>query len=303
MPTVLILGAKGMLGSMVARVLARGAEFRVTTSARRGHHATDGCVAHHRFDARRDEVGGVLDTDRYDWIVNAIGILKARIDEDNPASIEDAIAVNALFPHRLAAEAARRGQRVIQIATDGVYAGAHGPYDETAEHDPTDVYGKTKSLGETPAGNVWHLRCSIVGPELGPPTSLLGWILSAPRDAELTGYDAHRWNGITTLHFARLCHAIITGTELPHHLQHVVPGDSVSKAELLELALTAFGRTDVTVRHVPGPGAPLDRTLATRDPGANQRLWQAAGYERPPSIEAMLKELAAAEAGHPGRAG
>lgn len=287
---VLILGAHGMLGSMVTRVLAGSPGLEVSATARDS------------FDARRDPLADLLEAGGHEWIVNAIGVLKARIDEDDPASIEDAIAVNALFPHRLADEAARRGQRVIQIATDGVYAGVHGPYDETAEHDPTDVYGKTKSLGETPADNVWHLRCSIVGPELGPPTSLLGWILSAPRDAELTGYDGHRWNGITTLAFAKLCHAVITATEPPHHVQHVVPGDSVSKAELLELALTAFGRTDVSVRHVPGPGAPIDRTLSTRDPGANQRLWQAAGYERPPSIEAMLNELAAAEAGHPRRA-
>ena len=221
----------------------------------------------------------------------------ARIDEHVGESIEAAIAVNALFPHRLAAEAAQRGQRVIQIATDGVYSGDRGPYDESAEHDPRDVYGKTKSLGEVPAENVWNLRCSIVGPELGTPRSLLGWVLSAAQNAELTGYDGHRWNGVTTLHFARLCAAIIGGAQVPN-LQHVVPGDTVSKAELLELALNAFGRNDVTVKHVPGPGAPVDRTLSTRDPAANQRLWRAAGYDRPPTIETMLNELAAPQREH-----
>jgi hypothetical protein len=74
----------------------------------------------------------------------------------------------------------------------------------------------------------------------------------------------------------------------------VVPADRVTKAELLELALAAFGRTDVSVRHAPGPGAPVDRTLGTRDPEANQRLWRAAGYTGPPTIRAMLGELAAA---------
>ena len=68
---------------------------------------------------------------------------RADVDERDPAAVETAITVNALFPHRLAAEAVRRGQRVIQIATDGVYAGASGPYDEAAPHDPHDVYGKT----------------------------------------------------------------------------------------------------------------------------------------------------------------
>lgn len=281
MPDVLVLGAHGMLGSMVARVLSRDPELRVCATAR------------DRFDARRDDVGALLRSGAYDWIVNAAGVTNARIDEHVGGSIEEAIAVNALFPYRLAAAAAARGQRVIQIATDGVYSGADGPYDESDEADPRDVYGKTKSLGEVPAENVWHLRCSIVGPELGVPRSLLGWVLSAPPNAELTGYDGHRWNGITTLHFAKLCAAIIGGAQVPN-LQHVIPGDSVSKAELLELALNAFGRSDVSVQHVPGPGAPVDRTLATRDPAANQQLWQAAGYERPPTIEAMLRQLAGA---------
>ncbi len=299
MAKVLILGAHGMLGSMVARTLPQHPELEVTATARRDGNARLEGRPYHRFNVRRDPLGSLLDSDSYDWIVNAIGVLKARIDEGDPASIEEAIAVNALFPHRLAAEAAERSQRVIQIATDGVYAGAAGPYDESTPHDPRDVYGQSKSLGETPAENVWHLRCSIVGPELGAPTSLLGWILAAEPGAELTGYDGHRWNGITTLHFARLCAAIIAGADIEPGVRHVVPGDSVSKAELLELVLRAFGRTDVTVRHTPGPGAPVDRRLSTRDPQANERLWRAAGYERSPTIEAMLNELAAAQAGRP----
>lgn len=290
MPKVLVLGAHGMLGSMVARVLSAQPELEVAVTARDSET---------HFDARRDPLGRLLDANGYDWIVNAIGILNARIDEHNASTIEEAIAVNALFPHRLAAEAAERSQRVIQIATDGVYAGTAGPYDESAPHDPRDVYGKTKSLGETPAENVWHLRCSIVGPELGAPTSLLGWILAAGPGARLTGFDGHRWNGVTTLHFARLCAGIIAGADIEPGVRHIVPGDSVSKAELLELVLRAFGRADVAVHHVPGPNAPVDRRLSTRDPQANERLWRAAGYERPPTIEAMLNELAAAQAGHP----
>jgi len=292
MSKVLILGAHGMLGSMVVRVLGRRPELQVTASARRTPSAPPERVQLRHFDACGDSLGALRGAERYDWIVNAIGVINPRIAERTAASVKEAIAINALFPYRLATEAARRDQRVIQIATDGVYSGADGPYDESADHDPGDVYGKTKSLGEVPADNVVHLRCSIIGPELSAPSSLLGWLLAAAPGAELTGYDGHRWNGVTTLHFAKLCGAIIAGVEVPP-VQHIVPADAVSKAELLELALTAFGRTDVFVRHVPGPGAPVDRTLATRDAQANERLWRAAGYERPPTVATMLNELAA----------
>ena len=288
MPNVLILGASGMLGSMVTRVLSQSPELRVIATVR-AQTPTGGSLRH--FDVRSDDIGPLLDAEHYDWIVNAIGVIKSRIDVRTSSSVENAIAVNALFPHRLAAECARRGQRMIQIATDGVFSGAGGPYDEAACHDALDVYGKTKSLGEVPLENVVQLRCSIIGPELGVPASLLARILSSPRGAQLDGYAQHRWNGVTTLHFAKLCAAIIGGTKVCS-LQHVIPADTVSKAELLELSLSAFGREDVGVQRVSGPTAPVDRTLTTRNPGANLRLWRAANYERPPAIAEMLRELA-----------
>jgi dTDP-4-dehydrorhamnose reductase len=273
-----------MLGSMVSRVLATDPKLDVTATVRR-----EG-TTRNSFDARRDPVEPLLDSDDFEWIVNAIGVVKLHIDERDAGSIENALAVNALFPYRLAAESAKRGQRVIQIATDGVFAGTAAPYDESAAHDAHDVYGKTKSLGEVPAANVVHLRCSIVGPERPPAASLLGWILAAAAGDELTGYTAQRWNGITTLHFARLCAALIAGVEVPA-LQHVVPADSMTKAEFLEIALAAFGRDGVQVRRVPGPGA-ADRTLRTSNPEVNRRLWAAAGHGHPPTIREMLADLA-----------
>jgi dTDP-4-dehydrorhamnose reductase len=298
MASVLILGSQGMLGSMVARVLGELPEFEVTGTSRSPARPLGAGISLQRFDAEQDQVGELLDRGAYEWVINAIGVTSAHIDSDASGSVESAIAVNALFPHRLVAECTLRGQRVIQIATDGVFTGAAGPYDEGAQHDATDVYGQTKSLGEVPGGSVVHLRCSIVGPEPPPAASLLGWVLSVPAGSRLRGYDQHRWNGVTTLQFAKLCAAVIGGTQVPA-LQHVVPADSVSKAELLELILSAFGREDVAVDRVPGPGAPVNRILTTRDSAANARLWQAAGYGQPPTISEMLVELADYEASHP----
>ena len=38
--------------------------------------------------------------------------------------------------------------KIFQIATDCVYSGRLGKYNEKSEHDDTDIYGVTKSLGE-----------------------------------------------------------------------------------------------------------------------------------------------------------
>ena len=291
MPKVLVLGAQGMLGSMVADVLGRLPDLDVRVTVRDPSAPTPAGVPWRRFDARRDSLAAVLDADPADWVVNAIAITASRINPRDSDSVQAAIELNALFPRRLAQAAGARGQRVIQIATDGVYSGSDGPYDETDAHDATDVYGQTKSLGEVAADNVVALRCSIVGPELATPSSLLGRTLAAPWSATLPGFTAQSWNGLTTLHFARLCAAVIGGTAVTEP-QHVVPAGSVTKAELLALVVGAFARGDLTIASEPGPRR-LDRRLTTVRPDVNDRLWRAAGYERPPTIAAMVQELAA----------
>jgi dTDP-4-dehydrorhamnose reductase len=276
-----------MLGRMVADVLGQNPELNVTSAARR---PSGGNVI--SFDAEHDSVEPLIVDGRHEWIINAVGVIEPRIDESDPASVARAIAVNAAFPHRLAAAARQQRARVIQIATDGVFSGSSAPYDEAARHDADGVYARSKSLGEVRASNVVELRCSVIGPEDPPARSLLGWALSQPPGGRIPGYTNHRWNGLTTLSFAKLCEGVILerGLNLPSPL-HVVPGDAVTKAELLRLAVSAFGRDDVTVGDEPAPVA-VDRTLATRHPEANRRLWSAAGYSEAPRIAAMVAELA-----------
>jgi dTDP-4-dehydrorhamnose reductase len=275
-----------MLGSMVARVLSTEQELEVVRCSRFG---TQGDLA---FDVDRHSVEELLDATRCDWIVNAIGILDRHIDESDPGSVARAIHVNSTFPNRLAA-ATGRDSRLIHITTDGVFSGRNPPYDETAPHDAAGVYGRSKSLGEPRFPNCINLRSSIIGLEKPPAKSLLGVMLSHAPGSVVTGYTNHRWNGVTTLHLARLCAAVIQGDydHLPSVL-HVVPGDSVSKAELISLCLLAFGRNDLTVE-TRSALEPADRTLRTTHPELTRRLWNSAGYAIPPTIGEMATELAA----------
>ncbi len=285
MTRVLLLGADGMLGGMVWRLLGSDPEIEVVASTRGGR---DGTLA---FDAARDSVSELVDAAGCRWIINAVGFLDHRIDPDDPGTIATAVDINASFPNRLAA-AAGPERRVILVATDGVFSGRHAPYDEWAPRDADGVYPRSKALGEVRSPHVVSLRCSVIGPEPEPARSLLGWALAQPAGATITGYSNHRWNGITSLHFAQLCRGMIRGDDhdLPS-LIHVVPDDSVSKAELLQLALEAFGRGDVTVVAQPAPVA-VDRRLGTGYPEVNRRLWAAAGHPGPPTIAQMVAELA-----------
>lgn len=253
---ITILGSGGMLGSMMVKVL--DIDFQVLNRP--------------ELDASSPEVHQKLwDGQR---VVNCIGLIKPYCD-----NVPQAIKVNALFPHTLPPD-------TIQIATDCVYSGDQGQYLETDLHDATDVYGKTKSLGE--ASHVKNLRCSIIGPEEKNHLSLLDWFLA--QEGGVGGFTNHLWNGVTTLHFARIVQgAIREGIELPT-LQHIVPADVVTKYELLQIIAEAYGK-EIKIKPVEA-AEKVDRTLATSTPALNLKLWQAAGYEQPPTVKQMVQELA-----------
>ena len=296
---VVILGASGMLGSMVAEWFSRQAAFDTAATVRTPALAEEWrrrvpSVEWRVLDAESVEAPGIADAlGGAVWAVNAIGVIKPYIHDDNAAEVERAVCVNALFPHLLARAAEATGCRVLQIATDCVYSGAKGGYVEADKQDALDVYGKTKSLGEVWSGSVFHLRASIIGPEPKAHVSLLDWFLGQKKDAAVNGFTNHQWNGVTTLHFARLCHGIITHEfgALPH-LQHAVPTGSISKAELLQCFAREYGRGDVRISPVEAKTV-IDRTLATSDAELNRRLWALSGYATPPSVPEMIAELAA----------
>ncbi len=294
---VIVLGGSGMLGSMVANYLSRAPALEVAATVR-----TQVLAAKCRerlpvvnwlpFDAGSPESEKALAAiHNYDWVINAIGITKPLIHDDNAAEVERAILINSLLPYQIARQAQKSGARVIQIATDCVYSGSKGGYLESDPHDALDAYGKTKSLGEVAHPQVHHLRCSIIGPEPKEHKFLLDWFLGQSQKAGISGYINHRWNGVTTLHFAKVCQGIITQNIGLAHLQHVVPAGEVTKCELLQCFARHFRREDISITPSKATVS-INRTLKTASESSNRALWAAAGYSQPPSIPEMVAELA-----------
>jgi hypothetical protein len=76
------------------------------------------------------------------------------------------------------------------------------------------------------------------------------------------------------------------------HLLHIVPGGTVSKAEMLHEFARAYQRPDLSIETVDAPTV-IDRTLSTRQPELNDSVWKAAGYDRLPTVPDMIREVAA----------
>jgi len=295
-----VLGASGMLGSMVVDFLSRHSQLRIAACVRQASWRSifERLLPAVQWEMFRwdghSQTGDFRCFEGQDWVINCIGITKPLIRDDSAERIEEAVAVNAVLPHHIGRHAQACGSRVLQIATDCVYSGRRGMYVETDPHDALDVYGKSKSLGESFQPNVHHLRCSIIGPEPKDFKFLVEWFRRQPRDAQVNGFVNHQWNGLTTLHFAKLCWGIIYENVALPHVQHVIPNGTVSKAGMLHEFARAYKRTDITIRDVEAEFV-TDRTLATQNHGLNAALWKAAGYRQAPNVPDMIQELAGYE--------
>ncbi len=288
---IVVLGGSGMLGIGVMAALR---DFGVTDfaySTRTGESASGfESFEHFSFDANDGDFHDLIDLARDGYVINCIGVIKPHIKDDNASQRRNAILINGMFPDALDRAAQDGGFKVIQIATDCVYSGNKGSYLETDAFDATDVYGKTKSLGEIPSENFMHLRVSIIGPESGRSTSLFEWVRNQPADSQINGFTDHEWNGVTTYHFGKICYGIISQDLFRAGTFHVVPGSRLSKYELVSALAKRAGRGDINITPKPS-GAVIDRTLETVNPDFNLRLWNAAGYSSIPTVQQMVEEM------------
>ena len=282
MTKILVLGSTGMLGSAVTIALQANGHEVITASRSTGI----------QFDAVNLHAENLLRAaglQKDDYVVNCVGLTKTRIDETSVTSRSLAVKLNIDFPDDLAKAAETTGVKVIQVATDCVFSGLSGGYSESSAHDPLDVYGKTKSLGETPSPAVMHLRCSLIGPEIGRSSLFFEWVRQQPINALIDGYTNHLWNGLSSHAFGKVVSGILDKGLFAAGLQHLVPSNQVAKDELVRLELAALGRDDVQVNSREAEQA-IDRTLRTDRPEFNEQLFLAAGYKKIPTIQEMVLE-------------
>jgi len=287
MNKILVLGSTGMLGRMVSEYFSQFPEYELFQTFRSIQN--NKLVNNHKFDAMTDSLELLIEKIKPDYLINCIGIIKPEINDRNQSSINRAININTYFPIKLSKSAKKHNFKYVQIGTDCVFSGLVGNYLETSFQDAADVYGKTKIVGEIFDSSKYLLRSSIVGPEPGQGKSLLNWFLSQNQQT-VNGFIDHKWNGITTLNFAKIVHGMIKSSKFINNLQHITPQDEVSKYDLL-LYFNKYFQANVTIESVDSNN-PVNRTLATINPELNQQLWNIAGYRSVPTIEENIKELA-----------
>lgn len=293
---VAILGATGMLGSMVYNVLKKKHRLILVIRDKKKLPLLEevyGSTTRHRvttFDFVRiyqdylkgfknlpsspnfkillDKVGEV------ETIINCVGAIP-----QIPHAFKkpgQSFFINSALPHLLSSTFK---EKMIHITTDGVFNGLDGfPYHENSPHTPTDLYGLTKSIGEP--NDCLTLRTSLVGPEITGFFGLLEWFRKQTNKT-VRGFQQNIWNGITTKQFAKICDAIIQNRKkFPKNGIFHVFSTPISKYEMLLKFKEKYGiDCDIT----PDNSTRLNRTLTT--------IHQLNSQLKIPSFDEMLKEL------------
>jgi dTDP-4-dehydrorhamnose reductase len=281
---VLVVGGSGMLGHKLVQVL--GGRFE-TWATVRGEAPAAGAAelldpARTITGVRAEEPASIaraLDACDPVAVVNAVGIVK---QADAAKAAVPSIRVNALFPHELANACSERGARLIHISTDCVFAGRRGGYAEDDVPDATDLYGRSKLLGEvTDAADALTLRTSIVGRELEGAYGLIEWFLSQ-RGGRVRGFSRAVFSGFTTAALADLIGDAIEHHPQLHGLWHVSAAP-IDKLTLLRQVRDAIG-ADIEIE--PDDALAIDRSLDS------SRFRAATGWT-PPEWTTMIAGLAA----------
>ncbi|MEO6221810.1 MAG: SDR family oxidoreductase [Vicinamibacterales bacterium] len=276
---LLVLGGNGMLGHKLVQVASKDLEVYGTVRDRHaGLAAVLGVAADHLLLHPDVTVGidDLLDRVRPTVIVNCTGALKPASGSLEPC---EAISVNALVPHRIAAAARVRGMRYIHLSTDCVFEGRRGQYAEDDAPDATDLYGRSKALGEVEDEVTLTIRTSMVGRQLRGSRGLLEWFLSR-RGEIVQGYRAMRFSGLSTLTLSRTIVNVIEKHPTLAGRIHM-GGDAISKYDLLHIMNDTF-KAGITI--VPVDGPQIDRSLNSH------RFTAIAGPA--PSWQQMLEETA-----------
>ncbi len=259
-PSILVLGATGMLGSTVVRRLRTTHPDWVVRGASQGGDAVL------TFDAESGRSGllSLLRAARCYYAINCAGVLKNAIEGAAAGALERGLRVNALFPHELADVAEEAGVRVLHVSSDAVFSGRSADaYRDRDAIDPADAYGMTKALGESRAPNVLNLRCSVVGRD-GRRRGLIEWYLGAPAATPVIGYTDYVWTPATTVQVADFCAAVIASGSFDTvrsagHVVHLAPNPPLSKHEFLNALRRIAGGPAVTP--AAAPGGPCRRVL------------------------------------------
>lgn len=235
--TILLFGATGMAGHMAYYYLSETEKYNIKNVVYRKKLTEDSIV----LDVTdKDAVEKIVEKANPDIIINCIGVL-VKGSKEHP---DNAILLNAYFPHLLKRLSDVVNAKLIHISTDCVFSGKKGNYSENDFRDADDVYGRSKALGEVLNDKDLTLRTSIIGPEIKENgEGLFHWFMR--QRGEIKGFSSAIWGGVTTLELAKAIEKAIDNNLTG--LIQLSNGGKIDKYTLLNLFKNIWGKDNVSI--------------------------------------------------------
>lgn len=247
---ILLFGATGMAGHMAYYYLQKTGRYDIINVVYRTKLTDDSIVVDV---TNKEAVENVIRETCPDIILNCIGVL-IKGSKEHP---DNAILINAWFPHLLKRLSDQVNAKLIHISTDCVFSGKKGSYTEDDFRDADDVYGRSKALGEIVNNKDLTIRTSIIGPELkSNGEGLFHWFMQ--QKGEIYGYQTAIWGGVTTLELAKAVDKTIEQNVTG--LVQLSNGLGISKYDLLHLFRNIWSRQDITILSFNGNG--IDKSIS-----------------------------------------
>ncbi len=280
---VLVLGASGMLGNAMLRVLSQQHDFAVYGTLRSAnmalHELAPRAQLLHGIHADQpDSLISAFTQSRPQVVINCVGLVKQLAGAEDAL---EAIPINGLLPHRLAKLCELTQARLVHISTDCVFSGNQGNYRESDLPDAQDLYGRSKLIGEACYRHSITLRTSIIGHELGRDHGLVGWFLS--QQGRVKGYTEAIFSGLPTCELARVVRDFVIPNTGIHGLYHVA-AEPISKHDLLQIVNREYGKN---LQIEPDDQVKINRSLDA------SRFREATGYVASawPDLIAQMREF------------
>jgi dTDP-4-dehydrorhamnose reductase len=255
---ILVLGASGMLGNAMLRILDEHEDLDVFGTTRSSDverffptKVTE-CLMTGIDVENQGALMNAFCQVRPRVVINCIGLIKQLAEASDPLR---SIPVNALLPHRLARLCDVSGARLVHISTDCVFSGEKGGYTESDLSDARDLYGVSKYLGEVNYPDSITLRASAIGHALKGSNGLIDWFLG--QQGQCRGFTRAVFSGLPAVVLAKIVRDVIIPDSDLHGLYHVA-ADPIAKFDLLKLVAEVYGKS---IEIVPDDSLQIDRSL------------------------------------------
>lgn len=200
-----------------------------------------------------ESINKIINSKSPDVVINAVGIIKQL---PNSKDVIQTLSINSLFPHYLAEICFRKQIYLINISTDCVFDGVKGNYTEDDISNASDLYGRSKSLGEVTGERCVTFRTSIIGRELFTRHSLVEWFLQS-EDSKIKGFVNAIYTGFPTIILAEIISSLLKREIFLEGLYHI-SSEPINKFVLLNLLKKTY-RKEIEIE--PFEDFKIDRSL------------------------------------------